>query len=220
MAIEIRRIINTPVDSNCYILFDSNLSDECVIIDPGSRNNETLIRELKVLNLIPRYIILTHEHYDHCWGVNGLTEHYPRSAIVCTHSCSEAIADTRRNYSHYCCSDEFTINHVDIIIEQCDWMLTWLHYNIIFISSKGHTSSGVYILLGNYLFSGDTLIKGQKTITKFKTGSTEELKRSIEFLSSCKDRNYRIYPGHGESFLLSDYDLTIALEDVQHKVVK
>ena len=44
MALEIIRIINRPIDSNCYIIFDESINNECVIIDPGSEKIDNLIR--------------------------------------------------------------------------------------------------------------------------------------------------------------------------------
>ena len=43
MALEIHRIINTPIDSNCYIIHDKTKTDDCVIVDPGSEINNELI---------------------------------------------------------------------------------------------------------------------------------------------------------------------------------
>lgn len=210
MALNVRRIINSPIDSNCYIIFDKQVSNECIIVDPGSESNEMLVSEIKTLQLKPRYIILTHEHYDHCWGVNELKNRYPNAELVCSLECSEAIRDPRRNYSHYRCNKEFVINKADILLEGIGWNIKWEGNNLIFKPSKGHSSSGIFIILGDALFSGDTLIKDVRTVTQFKTGSKEELKSSLEYLLSCKGNNYTIYPGHGETFLLDKYDLSIA----------
>ena len=82
MALEIIRIINRPIDSNCYIIFDESINNECVIIDPGSEKIDNLINLINELSLNPRFIILTHEHYDHCWGVNDLRAKFPHIKLT------------------------------------------------------------------------------------------------------------------------------------------
>lgn len=210
MSIEIRRIVNTPIDSNCYIIYDKSIGNDCIIVDPGSSDNDKLYDELNNRHLIPRYIILTHEHYDHCWGVNDLKEKHSGLKIVCSRTCSLAIQEPRLNYSHYCCGQEFAIKQSDIVLDYINWHLNWCCYNILFESAKGHSASGIFMLLENALFTGDTLLMNARTITKHKTGSSLDLSESLKFLNSCKGRKYTVYPGHGDCFLLDDYDLSIA----------
>ena len=38
MALELLRIENEPVNSNCFILFDKVVGLRCVVVDPGSEN--------------------------------------------------------------------------------------------------------------------------------------------------------------------------------------
>lgn len=66
----VQTLINFPVASNCYLLLDRDEGNECIIVDPGSRTETELIDYLEGNGIIPKYIILTHEHFDHCWGVN------------------------------------------------------------------------------------------------------------------------------------------------------
>lgn len=211
MSLEIIRIVNTPINSNCYIIYDDAKSKECVIVDPGSEMNEGLIRILNNLLLKPEFIILTHEHYDHCWGVNNLRCKYSYIKLICSKNCSEAIQNPRSNYSHYYCSPEFSIEPADLLIEEILWRMNWNGYELFFILAKGHSASGIFFRVDKYLFTGDTLIKNLLTITKFRTGSQSELITSLDYLASCKGKNYVVCPGHGDIFGLDDYDLNKAL---------
>ena len=76
MALEIKRIVNEPLGSNCYILYNLEHSKQCLMIDPGGSNIEDYIDFLSVRNLTLEWIILTHEHHDHSWSVNVLKEQY------------------------------------------------------------------------------------------------------------------------------------------------
>lgn len=211
MALEIKRLVNHPIDSNCYIIFDKLISNECVIVDPGSDNNDALYEIIDELSLAPQYIILTHEHFDHCWGVNALKEKYPNIKLVCSLVCSVAIQNARLNYSHYYCRPEFSIVPADVILENNNWSMVWNGYNIAFSPARGHSSSGIFFIIGNSLFTGDTLIKDEKTIIKFKTGSFSELKSTFLLFEKFKGKGYVVYPGHGTTFNLDYYNLNISL---------
>lgn len=211
MALEIVKIINAPIDSNCYLIYDITISSRCIIVDPGSQQEEKLIRVIEEKCLIPEYIILTHEHFDHCWCVNQLREIYPAVSLVCSAICSIAIQNERLNYSHYSGHEEFRIKPADIVLEDIGWILKWNGYDINFEPAKGHTASGIIFYVTTILFTGDSLIKGTATITKFKSGSDSDFKETLKIIESKKGKNYTIYPGHGDVFSLDDYDLSIAL---------
>ena len=210
MSLEILRIVNAPIDSNCYIVFDKSIGSDCIVVDPGSRDNAVLFEELEKWSLYPKYIVLTHEHYDHCWGVSGLLWKYQDSKVVCSVICSQAIQQPRLNYSHYCCPEEFSLKQADLVLDYNDYNIKWSRYDLIFVPAKGHSASGIFMLLEDALFTGDTLLNNVRTITRYKTGSSLELIKSLAFLDSCKGKKYTVYPGHGEPFLLDGYDLSIA----------
>ena len=83
MALKVVRIINQPVTSNCFLLYDREVNNDCLVVDPGSEYPDELEQLLKDLNLYPKYILLTHEHFDHIWGCNYLVEKY-HSKIICS----------------------------------------------------------------------------------------------------------------------------------------
>lgn len=211
MSIEIVRLINAPIDSNCYIIYDKSLSDECIIIDSGSECNDELVNYIAQYSLILRYIILTHEHFDHCWGVNDLRARYPKVKLICSSMCSEAIQDPRATYSHYYCKPEFVIAPADILLEDVQWKVYWNNYEFNFTAAKGHSTSGIFVFVENAVFTGDTLVKNVKTTTKLKTGSLSDLRLSLQNLSRYKGQGFVVYPGHGETFLLDEYNLSKTL---------
>ena len=211
MSLNIKRIVNKPISSNCFILYDKTKSCKCIIIDPGTKDNGELLDVLNRLSLTPDYIILTHEHYDHCYGVNMLREKYKSIKLLCSGICSNAIQSDRANYSYYFCPPGFRIGAADEILEELDWKLVWNGYELCFIQAKGHSSSGIMFMVDNSLFTGDTLIKDWVTVTKSKTGSLEDLIDTLKTISSLKGKNIEVYAGHGDSFYLDDYDLAKAL---------
>ncbi|MBO5407314.1 MAG: MBL fold metallo-hydrolase [Bacteroidales bacterium] len=210
----IHRIINIPVPSNSYVIFDKAAGRDCIIIDPGTKNNEELIEFLGKENLVPRFIVLTHEHFDHCWGVNHLLEQY-QAPIICSQSCSEAIKSAKRNCSvFYDNRGAFVIISYTLTVERLNFTLNMWGKNVKFYLTPGHTEASICFKIDRYLFTGDTLIKNEKTVTKLPTGSVEKLKESIGLLTGLQGSKLVVYPGHGESFDLNEYDLSISLNGI------
>ena len=207
MSLEIKRIVNEPIDSNCYILFDKDISDSCIIVDPGSEKCDGLEVIIEELALKPEYIILTHEHFDHCWSVNNLKEIYPKINLVCSKICSDTIQNERLNYSHYFCHPSFSISPADIAIESPTFELKWNYKIIHFEEARGHSDSGIIFSVETALFTGDTLIKNVATVTKYKTGSKLELGKTLNRLKLKKGKGYVVYPGHGDIFNLDQNKL-------------
>lgn len=207
----IHQIINTPVPSDCFVLYDKAAGRECIVVDPGSENNSQLYQYLEKAQLIPDYIILTHEHFDHCWGVNDFRDKYPKVKLVCSRICSDAIQSGKKNYSVFHQQPGFEIKPADIILDDISWRLAWNGQEIIFHSAQGHSAAGIVFFIGNYVFTGDTLIKDIKTVTKLKTASKEKLRETLSMLEAEKGKGLVVCPGHGEMFELDSYDLNRAL---------
>ena len=203
----VQTFVNSPVASNCYVMFDKELGNECFIVDSGCKSEQELIDYLDGNGLVPRYIILTHEHFDHCWGVNELVERY-HIPIISSELCAEAIKNEKRNcsvfYDNKCA---FTINTEVVGVESLGDCLRFDNTTIRFFHTLGHTKASISFLIGQYLFTGDMLIKDESTITKLPTGSISDLLDSIAFYKSMQGKGYIVCPGHGASFLLDEYDL-------------
>ena len=205
--LQVKQIINTPIDSNCFVIYDKEKGNDCIIVDPGSEDNTRLYELLKSEGLNPQYIILTHEHFDHCWGVNQLVEKY-HLPIVCSQLCAEAIKHEKRNCSvFYDNMDAFIIKSETICVESINNTLDYNGHKLVFFYTPGHTDASISFVVDKYLFTGDTLIKDEKTVTKLPTGSVEKLKETVTFLAKLKGRGLKVMSGHEEEFLLDDYDL-------------
>lgn len=182
--LSIQLIVNSHVSSNSYVLYDKANGRDCIIIDPGSKDEKDLFAFLRKKRLIPKYIILTHEHFDHCWGVNVLVERY-KIPIICSALCAEAIKSEKRNCSvFYDNKERFTIDSSTISVESLKLKLQFGNTTILFYSTPGHTDASICFTCQQFLFSGDTLIKDVRTVTKLPTGSEDKLKESMNVLSN------------------------------------
>ena len=199
MSIVVKRIENKPVSSNCFVIFDKTVGNDCLIVDPGGKNNDEIINYINGNRLIPTYIILTHEHFDHCWGVNDLVHRY-EIPVICSSLCAECIEDVKRNCSvFYDNSQRFEVHCRTIKIESLNNVMDFAGIKILFFNTPGHTDASISFLIGKYLFTGDTLIYKTKTVTKLPTGSESKLKQSISLYKSLSN-GITVMSGHGESF--------------------
>ena len=207
----IQQIKNTPVPSNCFVIYDKAVGRECAVIDPGSKSDEELFAFIDGQHLEPKYVILTHEHFDHCWGVNEFVEKY-HVPIVCSARCAEYIKYEKKNCSvFYDNKESFVIEKDAKTVESINGVLPFLNTKFLFILTPGHTGASICIKIGCYLFTGDTLLKGIRTVTKLPTGSKEELGQTLELLEGMIGENIIVCPGHGEVFRLDEYDIKRAL---------
>lgn len=201
----VQRFVNSPVTSNCYVLYDKEKINDSIIIDPGSNNEDELFDFIEQEVLQPKYIILTHEHFDHCWGVNQLVEKY-HIPIVCSELCAEAIQNVKRNCSvFYDNKEAFTINSEFLSVESLSHVMRFNDNPIQFFQTPGHTEASISFVIEGYLFTGDTLIKDEKTVTKLPTGSKERLKESMMLYEQMKGKGLVVCPGHGDEFELDGY---------------
>jgi hydroxyacylglutathione hydrolase len=199
MELNIERIVNSPINSNCFIIYKSGFSS-CIILDPGSKDCSAIINFINSKNLIPEYIILTHEHFDHIWGVNELKSIY-NLKIISSKLCNEKIVNRRKNLSIYYDQVGFNSCKADILIEDVKHKLFWNNHFFEFINTPGHSNGSICIYTNNILFTGDTLIKNEVTVTKLPGGNRQKLSLSLnKLIERFKDINPKVFSGHGDSF--------------------
>ena len=201
--IEIITIKNAPIDSNCFLIIDSETKN-AIVIDPGSQDCTLLISAIEYHKAIVEYIILTHEHFDHVWGVNTLKERY-NSHIICSEECGNKIIDRKKNLSVFYNQIGFDTHSADIQFNTPKLVVYW-HLNIIeLFKTKGHSEGSICIMINNFLFTGDTIIKDSKTVIKLPDSSRSELILSLNLLISICNKSTLMYPGHGDSFKFEDF---------------
>ena len=206
MALEVIRIENYPVNSNCLLIFDRDVNSECLIVDPGSKDPSLIDSKVVELDLYPKYLILTHEHFDHIWSCSFFMNKYD-ATIICSSLCSELIGSAKKNLSLYYDNSPFIVEGKMTETEAINNLLKWNSHKILFVPAPGHTQAGICFTIGKYLFTGDTLLKDIKTITKLLAGSKTDLLNTLAKIESFKGENYIVCPGHGEMFDLDTYNL-------------
>ena len=147
---------------------------EALIIDPVLENVETYIKLLKEFDLKLVKVIDTHIHADHVTGASKLNKETNCTTIMGEHTPSEAVQIKVKN-------DE--IIKVD-------------NLKVKAIYTPGHTSDSYSFIMGNYLFSGDTLLINGTGRTDFQNGSAKDSYESIFNKLLKLPEETLLYPAH------------------------
>lgn len=178
-----------------------------MVIDPGTKKQDNVRDYIQSHSLTLDYIVLTHEHFDHCWGVNYLLEYFPLAKVVATRLCAEWV-QTPMNYFnqlYYNSEEMYQIKKVDVIVEVVGWKLMWGDTPVVFVNTPGHTNKGMCIEIGGCLFTGDTVLYRTKPFIKKRYGgSLPVLKQSIDNIYHSYSGDTKVFPGHGDPFLLKE----------------
>ena len=188
-------VIVGPIATNCWLY---SLNDEpagmqpCAIIDPGDEG-EKILSALKKLNWVPRYIFLTHGHWDHITALPDLLDAFRKGVFgneeppkICIHRQDAHCLKNNTHSLHYM-EDEDTIGSFKI-----------LH-------TPGHTQGSVclYDEQASLLFSGDTLFHGDHGRTDLPGGSEEQIRQSLKRLLRLDGKTV-VCPGHEENTTIAE----------------
>ena len=202
------------IDERTYIMCEKN---EILMID--AVRNHDLYCFLEKLHPARISIILTHEHIDHIYGIHYYRERY-HSEVLCSRICGERIKDSRTNLARYqevilgdiendtgeksidfdySCKEDMSFKN------QLEW--NWNGHKLFLFETPGHSPGSICIVMdNNILFTGDTLLKKDKIITRLPGGSKKEyLEKTLPFLQSIS-KDVLVYPGHGESGIMREFD--------------
>ena len=180
------------VSTNCYIVYRKG-GKSAVIVDPAD-NGAYILNKCRELQVEPEAVLLTHGHFDHIMGIDGILEEYQVPVYVHEEE-AELIQDPILNESNTY-TNGYTFGNAEYTRD--GQILELIGYKFRVIHTPGHTSGGVsyYVESENVLFSGDTLFHGSVGRTDFKTSSMSSLVHSIrEKLFLLPDETV-VYPGH------------------------
>ena len=205
-----------PIDERMYVVISEQ---EALIIDPFVSNTVThMFDEHRIEKVL---ILLTHEHFDHITGVDFYREKY-NGWVICSKECAIGIQDTRKNLSaHF---EIFYLMNPSYDYKQYKKMCSkpfacvadesfetyaryeWKSHIIEFYSTPGHSRGSSCILLDKeILFTGDSLVNGFETITRYPGGSRKQYEEYVlPFLKNFDD-HIMVYPGHGDKAPLSHW---------------
>jgi hydroxyacylglutathione hydrolase len=172
--IHIDRLVLGPYETNAYTVICKK-SGESLVVDAPAGASE-IINHLKGTK--PKYILLTHDHYDHTGVIVSLRARL--KAPLATHIDSSYQLKT---------PPEIIVNDGD--------MLALGKLKIEVLHTPGHTPGSVCFRVEKYLFAGDTIFPGGP-------GHTDMPADFQQILASISNKIFHlpddtlILPGHGD----------------------
>ena len=172
------------LQTNCYIVEGT---EGCVVIDPGDQPDLVLdcLGQRKLTA-----ILLTHGHFDHVGAVRELAAETDCPVYLCAED--KALPSAMTAGSLYC---THSYAHGDCLD------LSGLRFTVL--HTPGHTPGSVCLCCEDAMFSGDTLFAGSIGRTDFPGSDPARMRDSLAQLKGL-EKNYTVYPGHGEATTLNE----------------
>jgi len=165
------RQIKQHGDNFSYIMAD-DATKEAAVVDP-SFNGDEITRLLRAENLKLKYVINTHQHFDHTAGNEGLRSSF--SAKIIAHKLSRI--------------------RKDIAVDDGDFVRLG-NISIKVIHTPGHTPDSICLLVDNKLLTGDTIFVGECGRTDLPGGNSKDMYDSLFNKLLKLDDHVEVYPGH------------------------
>lgn len=191
-SIYIEKITLGQLATNCYIL-GCMMNKEAAVIDPAEENS-VILKRLTKEGFSLKYIINTHGHADHIGG-NYFLKNNTSAKLLIHRMDQEMLTGPQRNLSFYTGNSIQSPPADDYLEEGKNIKIGSL--NISVIHTPGHSPGSTSLLVGNKIFTGDTLFANGIGRTDLPGGSLSEIKQSITNKLFILDHSCEIFPGHG-----------------------
>ncbi len=184
-----------PLRVNTFLVHDEE-TNKGFIVDPGGFD-PAMISKIEELGIDVEYIILTHGHFDHIGGVNEYKEKIENIKVV-AHKDELSMLENAVPEFGLTGNISFT---PDITVDEGDKLAVG-NFNLEFIHTPGHTPGGMCILMGDILFSGDTLFHASFGRVDLPGGNGKQLLDSIvNKLFKLPDET-AVLPGHMDTTII------------------
>ena len=194
VGLKLKTFVLGDLGNNAYLLYD-DITKEAFLIDVPKPSLE-IKRFLQKNELVLKFVLLTHGHFDHIWGLQGFSVPFfihPKD--------EEFLTDPRINASLFC-GEPVAIREKPHFFDGDH--LAFGSQKIEVIHTPGHTPGSVCFKIGDWLFSGDTLFCHSIGRTDIPFASYEDIIASIKNKLLVLDPATVVYPGHGGPTTIGD----------------
>jgi len=185
-------IVSCPETGSASVI-DSVLNFDSIALKTTTEHADQVISKLKNQNLDLKYIMETHVHADHLTGARVIKKAFPQ-AVTAIGSNITLVQSTFAkifNIDIACDGSQFD----KLIHDGEEFSIGKLHLKAI--NSQGHTPACMVYIIGDSVFTGDTLFMPDFGTARcdFPNGSASTLYDSIMKIYSLPEE-YRVFVGH------------------------
>ncbi len=187
---------------NCYLVISDK--NNAVLID-APEGGESILAEIEKQGVKLKKILLTHGHCDHIESVAFLAERTEAEVFIHSEDAPK-LTDSYLNLSEYFSMYMDPVRHYEHGISLSDGdTIKEDELTFTVFHTPGHSSGSVCYLLGNVMFSGDTLFRDSIGRTDMPDGDYRKLSESLKALEQFTGNydDYRLLAGHGDESTLS-----------------
>lgn len=182
-----------PLQVNCFIV-GCESSNEALVIDPGEEG-ERILGRIASLGLQLKMIINTHGHFDHV-GANHLLMTSNSGAELLIHRADAELLPRAKDHGRKYGLD-VRVSPPPTRLLHGGETLSVGTLKIQVIATPGHTPGGISLLIGEHLFSGDTLFADSVGRTDLPGGDHDTLVAAIRKGLFILPETTIVHPGHG-----------------------
>jgi glyoxylase-like metal-dependent hydrolase (beta-lactamase superfamily II) len=172
--LSIRKVHVGEKDTNCYVIACAD-TKEAVVIDAGG-DGPKILGQLDGLSV--KWIVFTHGHPGHTGAKDEIKA--ATQATTAMHL-ADATAYLKSAERYLLSSDR----------------LPFGQFSLDVLITPGHTPGGLSYIVGNHVFTGDTLLAGKIGRVDLPGSSPQQMLLSLHGQLLTLPDNTVVYPGHG-----------------------
>ena len=191
------QLVSSYKNANTFIIEINDF--DILIIDLGNYPTGELVNWMKTNNKNLIGLFLTHEHADHCFGVDALKELIDFT-LYCSEKCEVNMRNPKENFSRYIEEFEtFGVQSEATIIKEGQ-IISFDGFKVSILETPGHSPGSICLILNDIIFTGDTLLNGVVSPLSFPHSNKMDYQESKKKIFGLLTNQFKIYPGHGEPF--------------------
>ncbi|AIO18846.1 Ribonuclease BN [Candidatus Izimaplasma bacterium HR1] len=167
---------------NIYVLYND---EECIVFDAGYERNMVVLRE-KLKDFKINYVICTHFHPDHCYGLNEL----PKQNLIGSRYSLETLEMF---------DDLENMKLIPTVLIDDETIINFYDHKITLSLNKGHSNCGMLINIDDeYLLVGDEYMTTNDNLPVLPYVA-ETITQHIDALTRIIENyeGYTLLPSHG-----------------------
>jgi hydroxyacylglutathione hydrolase len=189
-----------PFQTNCSIVA---VGQRCWIID-ASFEPSPLIELVRVHELIPEALLLTHAHVDHIAGVEEVRRAFPGLAVSIHEAERNWLGDSVANLSAAMGSPVHARPAETLLKDGDTRTLGGTHWQVLHTPGHSPGSVAFWCPAAKVIISGDALFSGSIGRTDFPGSDFEILAKSIRTKLYTLPHETVVLPGHGPATTIGE----------------